>query len=396
MSLLSPSPGPGLPPFEFATATRIVFGAGTLRQLGALTQGLGRRALVVTGAHPARAQPAVEALSATGWDVGLLAIPGEPTTTQIADGVAQARADRRELIVGFGGGSAVDAAKAIAGLLPHDGDLLEYLEVIGQGRPLTRPAVPWIAVPTTAGAGAEVTRNAVLTSREHGIKASLRSPLLLARIALVDPELTLDLPPAVTAATGLDALTQLIEPFVCRRTNPLVDALCRDGIRRIATALRRAHAHGQDLAAREHMALAALFGGLALANAGLGAVHGLAAPLGGSHPAPHGAVCAALLPHVLETNLRALQERSPGSPLLARFDEIARCLTGEPDALAADGLRWIHRLTADLGIPSLRVHGLLPGDFDGLATRAAAASSMKANPVTLTHAEIVGILRAAW
>ena len=208
------------------------------------------------------------------------------------------------------------------------GELLDYVEIIGRGQALTKPSAPFIAIPTTAGTGSEVTRNAVLASPEHRVKVSLRSPLMLARVALVDPELTYDLPPALTASTGLDALTQLIEPFVCLRANPMTDGLCVEGMRRAARSLRVAFTDGQNKSAREDMAVASLFGGLALANAGLGAVHGFAGPIGGMFPAPHGAVCAALLPHVMTANIRALRQRAPGSEALRRYDKVARLLTG--------------------------------------------------------------------
>jgi alcohol dehydrogenase class IV len=208
--------------------------------------------------------------------------------------------------------------------------------------------------------------------------------------------MTFDLPPALTAATGLDALTQLIEPFVSPRANPLTDVLCRDGIRRIASALERAFQNGRDAVARHDMALASLYGGLALANAGLGAVHGLAAPIGGSHTAPHGAVCAALLPPVMTANARALRARAPDSVALHRYNIVARELTGRHDATVEDGIAWVTDLVRRLDIPPLRTYGLTPDKFGSLADLAAAASSMKANPTPLTREELLEILQAAW
>ncbi|MBI3877416.1 MAG: iron-containing alcohol dehydrogenase, partial [Verrucomicrobia bacterium] len=271
----------------------------------------------------------------------------------------------------------------------------DYLEVIGKGQPLTQPALPIIAIPTTAGTGAEVTRNAVLASPEHRVKASLRSPFMLPRVALVDPELTRDLPPELTASTGMDALTQLIEPYVCVRANPLVDSLCAEGMRRAARSLRRAFEHGGDAPAREDMAVASLFGGFALANAGLGAVHGFAAPIGGMFPAPHGAVCAALLPHVMEMNLRALRQRVPQSDTLTRYDEIARLLTGRAQATADDGVTWVRELCAALGIKPLRTWKISASSISLLVANAKQASSMKANPITLTDGELAEVLERA-
>lgn len=382
--------------FEFATATRVLFGAGTAAEIGPLARGFGRRALVVTGSRPERASRLMAGLREAGVTSDTFAVPGEPTTLHVAAGVARARLHGYDVVIGVGGGSAIDTAKAIAGLLTNDRDLFDYLEVVGRGQAMTQPAAPWIAVPTTAGAGAEVTRNAVLTSKEHRVKASLRSPHLLARVAVVDPELARDLPPAITAATGLDALTQLIEPLVSVRANPLIDALCRDGLRRVARSLRRACTAGDDLQARTDLAYGALLGGLALANAGLGAVHGLAAPLGGRHPAPHGAVCAALLAPAIETNLRALRDRAPDSPALRRYEEVARELTGRPEATMAEGCQWIRDLTRDLGIPTLKAYGVTSADFPELVDQARQASSMKANPIVLTDDEIRAILEAAW
>ena len=252
--------------------------------------------------------------------------------------------------------------------------------------------MPCIAIPTTAGTGTEVTRNAVLTSKPHRVKVSLRSVHLLPRLAVVDPELTHSLPPAATAASGVDALTQLIEPYVSVRANPLADGFCVEGLRRVARSLRRAFEDGTDAAAREDMAFGSLCGGLALATAGLGAVHGFANPIGGLFGAPHGAVCAALLPHVMAANVHALRTRAPEHPALARFDEIARLLTGRPHATAADGVAWIRDLVAILQIPGLRAYGTGSADTSAIVAAASRASSMKTNPVSLTPEELAAIV----
>ncbi len=381
--------------FEFATATRIVFGIGTLRELGAISGGFGSRALVVTGRNAKRAEPLFKILHDAGVRATTFAVAGEPELSTVEQGTELAKTGRCELVVGFGGGSVLDVAKAIAAMLANDGELLDYVEIIGRGRALTKPSLPFVAIPTTAGTGSEVTRNAVLASPEHKLKVSLRSPLMLARVAVVDPELTHDLSPALTASTGLDALTQLIEPYVCLRANPLTDGLCGEGLRRAARSLRLAFNDGQNKSARENMAAASLFGGLALANAGLGAVHGLAGPIGGGFTAPHGAVCAALLPHVMDTNLRALWQRAPASEALRRYDQVARWLTGNPGAAGDDGVKWVRELVADLQIKPLGLHGIRAEHVADLVARAANASSMKANPIALTPEELTEILRAA-
>jgi alcohol dehydrogenase class IV len=397
--------------FEFATAGRIIFGAGTLGEIGRIAREFGQRAFVVTGRRSERAARLLDLLRATKVDPTTFAIANEPTTDDIQRGTTLARAANCDLVIGFGGGAALDTAKAISALVTNGGDVFDYLEVVGRSQPMTRAALPCIAIPTTAGTGSEVTRNAVLSAPvlspvaapdlisndgcERRVKASLRSPLMLPRVALIDPELTLDLPAALTASTGLDALTQLIEPYVSCRANPMTDALCVDGIRRAARSLQRAFEYGGDLTAREDMSLASLFGGLALANAGLGAVHGFAAPIGGMFPAPHGAVCAALLPHVVQANLHALRTRAAKSETLQRYDEIARLLTNNPHATADDGVRWITELTRALGIPALAKYGITERDAPAIVTAAAKASSMKANPIELTADELTTILRSA-
>lgn len=376
--------------FEFATAARIIFGEGTAATLPDLVRGFGARPLVVTGASPERIAPLISSLSAQNF-----AVPSEPTVDLVREGARLVHSAKCDVIVSIGGGSAIDAGKAIAIIATNGGEPLEFLEVVGKGRTLSVPPLPYIAVPTTAGTGSEVTRNAVLASTGHGVKASLRSPLMLARVALVDPELTYGLPPTITAYTGLDALTQLIEPYVSARANPLVDAICAEGLRRIARSLRRAYHDGADRDARRDMSLASLFGGLALANAGLGVVHGFAAPLGGGFHAPHGALCAALLPHGMAANVSALRARSPQHPALARYITIARLLTGRNEATADDGVAWVRALCAELNIPALRNWGITEPDLPGIAEMATHASSMKANPLQLTSEELLAVLAAA-
>lgn len=381
--------------FEFATAARVVFGPGRLREAGAIVRSLGTRALVVTGSRPVRAEGLLSLLRERGVEAAVFSVAGEPRVDTVREGTAVARGEGCDCVVGFGGGAALDAAKAIAAMIANEGDVADYLEVIGGGETLTGSPVPFVAIPTTAGTGSEVTANSVLCSPEHRVKVSLRSPRMLAKVALVDPELTYDLPPAITAATGLDALVQLIEPFVSRRANPLCDGLCREGMVRVARSLRVACEEGRDFRAREDMAVASLFGGMALANAGLGAVHGLAGPLGGMIRAPHGALCAALAPHVIAMNIRALRARQPESDALPRYAEVARLLTGDPQAGPDDAVKWLNRLVDDLGIPPLGGYGLTEADIPELVERAARASSMKPNPIDLTPEELAAVVRSA-
>ena len=378
--------------FEFATAGRILFGPGTLRELGTIAGELGKFALVVCGSNSTRTQPLFSAMEAANLKNWSFATRGEPTIEHIKKGVNLARESGCNVVIGFGGGSVIDSAKAIAGLVTNAGDILDYLEVIGKGKPLIAPALPCIAIPTTAGTGAEVTRNAVLAAPEHRVKVSLRSPFLLPRVAIVDPELTSELPAEVTAFTGLDALTQLIEPYVSIRANPMTDAFCVEGMSRAARSLRRAFEHGHDPAAREDMALASMLGGLALANSGLGAVHGFAGPIGGMFPAPHGAICAALLSRVMEINIRALRERMPDGEALRRYDRVATILTGNKEAGARDTINWVTELCRALRVPGLRAYGVTESDCGTLVEKAAEASSMKANPIVLTNEELTEAL----
>ncbi|MEZ0396199.1 MAG: iron-containing alcohol dehydrogenase [Anaerolineales bacterium] len=385
--------------FEFATAVRIVFGPGKLEEAAPAAASFGKRPLLVVDSLQ-RAEPLIERLKAAGLDPVPFGVEGEPTIATVSAASQAARAAACDLVIGFGGGSALDTAKAAAGLAVNPGDLFDYLEVVGAGRPLERPGLPFIAIPTTAGTGSEVTRNAVMTVPERRVKVSLRSPFLLARLAILDPLLTLSLPPALTAATGMDALTQCLEPYVCNAPNPLIAPLCLDGIRRAARALPRAVEDGSDAAARQEMCLVSLFGGLALANARLGAAHGLAGPIGGMFPAPHGAVCARLLPEVTAVNLRALQSRQPESPALGRYAEIAHgvlefpCL--EDVSVGFQGVcEWLRALIEKLDIPPLRHYGLSPADFPSIVAQAQKASSMKGNPIPLTDEELTEILQRA-
>lgn len=381
--------------FEFATAQRIIFGPEKAQRLPELVAGYGRQVLAVTGADPARQARVLASIEERARRFDVFPVGGEPTVSLVVEGAQRARASGIEVVVAIGGGSAIDAAKAIAALAANPGDPFDYLEVVGRAQPLVHDPLPVLAVPTTAGTGAEVTRNAVLSVPEEAVKVSLRSPRMLPVVALVDPTLACGLPAGPTAATGMDALTQLIEPFLSRRANPMTDALCREGLAGVARSLRTAVREPEDLAARTDMALAALFGGLALANAGLGAVHGFAGPLGGMLGAPHGALCAVLLPPVLRANLAALRARAPGHRRLERFDELARILTGRPAAVAEEAIEWCVALVRDLAIPPLSAWGLRPEAIEAAVDKAERASSMKANPIDLNRAELAGILSAA-
>ena len=386
------------PSFEFATAGRIVAGLGRAQELPDVLAGLGSRVLVVTGADPARHGGLLAGL---GLAAAVFPVAAEPTVELAQAAVGAARRHGADVIAAIGGGSVIDTGKAVAMLLGNGGDPLDYLEVVGSGRRITQPSVPCVAVPTTAGTGAEVTANAVLAVPSHRVKASLRSPLMIPRVALVDPLLTVSCPPSVTAASGLDALTQCLEPFVSIQATPLTDGLAREGLRRAGTGLRAAYADGSDLAARADMALCGLLGGIALANAKLGAVHGLAGVIGGTADVPHGMACAALLAPVVEANVQALRPGGAGRPglpaasVLDRYTEAAQLLTGDPAASIEDGLTWIRETLTLLQVPGLAAFGLGPQQADDITAKALTSSSMKGNPVALSHADLKAILLQA-
>ncbi|MEN6578615.1 MAG: iron-containing alcohol dehydrogenase [Phycisphaerales bacterium] len=390
--------------FEFSTARRIVFGSGVAEQIPSLTAGYGERAFLVLGSKPDRCQTILDAIAARDVVTTVLSVVGEPTTETVQAAVMAAREAEADVVVALGGGSVMDTGKVIAAMLTNEGQLSDYLEVVGKGRPLREQSAPLIAVPTTAGTGAEVTYNAVLGVPQQQVKVSMRSPLMLPRWAFVDPLLTHSMPPALTASTGMDALTQLIEAFVSNKANPLTDSLCREGIRRVAGSLRKAFDDGSDAEAREDMSLASLFSGMALANAKLGAVHGFAGPLGGLTSAPHGAICGRLLPCVMQANVLALQNPRPDDSensggdtqaVLARFDEIGHLLTGKNTATASDAVSWTGDLCEALGLPGLRRYGLSSVDFPAIVAQARKASSMQGNPVNLSEEELTGILEWA-
>jgi alcohol dehydrogenase class IV len=379
--------------FEFATATRIIFGAGSISQAAPAAAGLGKRACVVTGRSVERSRILLEQLKQQKIDCVTFSVSGEPTTGTAKAGIETALLAKTDFVISIGGGSAIDTGKVIAAMLTNSGPLEDYLEVVGKARPLLKKAAPHIAIPTTAGTGSEVTRNSVLGVPEHKVKVSMRNYLMLPHLAVVDPELTYSMPPAITAVTGLDALAHLIEAYVSKKANPLTDGICREGLKRAGMSLLRAYKDGSDKAARQDMSIASLFGGLALSNAGLGAVHGLAGPLGGFLSASHGQICAALMPFVMQANIRKLQNKPVDRATLLRYDEIAHLLTGNSAARADDGVKWALELCNTLKMPSLSDLGLNEEVFTDVAAKSWKSSSMKGNPVELTENELLQILK---
>jgi alcohol dehydrogenase class IV len=382
--------------FEFATANRIIFGEGVLAQVGEIASGFGTRALIVTGGGSVSIDPLWRNLKSAGVTGTVFQVESEPNIPTVRAGIEQAKIGQCELVIGFGGGSVLDTAKAIAAMLTNPGELMDYLEVVGAGKEIPNPAAPMIALPTTAGTGTEVTRNAVIASPEHQVKVSMRSRKMIPTVALVDPVLTYSMPPSVTASTGMDALTQVMEGYVSNRANPMTDIVCRDGIIRGSRSLLKAFRDGQDQHARHDMCLTSLYGGLALANGGLGAVHGFAGPIGGMYQAPHGLICASLLPYVVKYNVLALADQDELIPFGSRYLQVARWITGDPQASITDGVTWVAELARALDILGLQAFGIRREDFGLIIEKAQVSSSMQKNPVRLDDVYLKAILEEAY
>ena len=377
--------------FELTSPTRIIFGNGAIEHVPVLATGLGNNILLVTGNSQRFSQQLRISLEEKGLKTQIFTVNSEPTTDDISEAVRLCRKHECNVVVGLGGGSAIDAAKAIAAMAVNPGELTDYLEVIGKNNPITVSPLPCIAIPTTAGTGSEVTKNAVIKSVGHHVKVSLRSEMMYPKIAVIDPQLSMHMSPELTAFTGIDALSHLLETFVSAVSNPYLEMICTDGLTRIAGFLERAYLIGNDMEARENMAFAAMLGGVALANGKLGAVHGFAGPLGGMFPAPHGAVCACLLPAVMKINIETLRNQG-NTEKLERFRKLAVILTGNKNATPEAGTNWIENLVKKLQIPPLSAFNVTRESFSILAERAKAASSMKGNPVLLNDRQLLEIL----
>lgn len=383
--------------FILRTAVQIVFGPGEGLRAPELAVRHGRRVFLVTGAtsleRTGLLDALLERLSAAGAEVARWIVPGEPDVGLVDAAAGACREAECSSVLAVGGGSVIDTAKAVAALATNGGVALDYLEEVGGGREIGLPTLPVVAVPTTAGSGSEATRNSVLTVPHVAQKRSMRSDHLLPRVAIVDPAFSETTPRTVAAAAGLDALTHLVEAYVSTGAQPTTDALAPPGIRLAVQALHALAGERADSTSRERMALAALWGGIALANAGLGAVHGLAAPLGGRCPVPHGAACACLLPHTIAANVAALRRRAPDHPALARYEEVAAMVNaGDPSPeRAASALERLRRL---LGVPPLASFGFSAGQLEAVVA-GSRGGSMRYNPVELTDGELEGILRSA-
>jgi len=382
---------------DFSTANRIIFGTGELSSLGKIIRSQnGKRVLIIKGKEYPDPGALFEICEDAKVEWNYFNVEQEPNIETINRAVELGREEKCEFVIGFGGGSVIDTGKATAALLNNQGSLLDYLEVVGEGKPLRNPSKPYIAIPTTAGTGSEVTRNAVISVPDKQVKVSMRNTYLLPEIAIVDPELTYGVPSTITAVTGMDAFTQVIEPYVSRYSNPIVDMFCKDAIPKGASYLMRAWEDGNDHEARENIAWVSLMGGLALANAKLGAVHGLAGPIGGMFHAPHGSICAALLPSVMLVNAEALASRGNDPEKLSRFDDISRWVTGRKNATINEGVEWIGSLCKNMEIPQLSEFGIKKEHFPAIIAKSKKSSSMKGNPIQLTVQEIEKILELSY
>jgi alcohol dehydrogenase class IV len=394
-----------IPAFSIARLPRIEFGSGAVARVPEIAATYGKSLLLVTGRRAFVESPAGErlfaALEARGLSWRHVRVAGEPSPQMVDDAVAAHRGANIDAVVGIGGGSALDAAKAIAGLLRPGNSVLDHLEGVGPELPYRGPATPFIAVPTTAGTGSEATKNAVLSLQgADGYKKSFRDDALVAEWAVVDPDLLASCPPELIAADGMDAFTQLLESFVSTRANPVTDALARSGIMAVKDSLLSLHrepASENAAAARDRMAYASLMSGICLAQTGLGSVHGLASPLGAFFPIPHGVVCGTLVAAATTTNIAAMEAREPDNPALPKYAEIGRRFAMQKGLNGRDARDWLvttlRQWEEQLRLPHLSAYRIASADFPRIVANAR-GSSMKTNPIVLTDAEITGILAA--
>ncbi len=385
--------------FEFATEGRIIFGCGKVKELPELLKPFGKRVLLVTGAHPERHEKLKRLIEEAGLGVELQSVREEPTVERVNEIAEYIQRRQCDAVVGIGGGSVLDAGKAAAALANNPGELMDYLEGVGKGKALPCPSLPYIAVPTTAGTGSEVTKNAVIGVPEALVKVSFRSAYLLPKIALVDPELTLESPPEVAVNCAFDALSHLLEAYLSLKATPMTDAVCREGLSRLGGGVLMAYwMKPEHLTSRVQVSLASLLGGLALANGGLGAVHGFAGVLGGMIGAPHGAVCAALLAPVLKMNYSVARENptKESQRLLGRISEVSLMLSRNVGARPEDGIEIIKKLAQAQNVAKLSKLGLKKEHFPTVVEKASKASSMKGNPFVLSAEKLTQILEEAF
>ncbi|WP_420473203.1 iron-containing alcohol dehydrogenase [Noviherbaspirillum sp. ST9] len=389
--------------FSVARLPEIRFGAGRIRETAEVLAQFGRKALIVTGGRSFVSTPQwaalQEALSAAGMEWETMQVTQEPSPELVDAAVARFRSAGIEVVAGIGGGSVLDAAKAIAGLLVPGNSVMDHLEGVGRGVPYAGPALPFISVPTTAGTGSEATKNAVLSVQgSDGFKKSFRHDALVARVAIVDPELLASCPKDLIAANGMDAFTQLLESYVSTNANPFTDALALAGLKAFRDGFWEAWEEGHPRQQHGYagVAYASLMSGITLAQAGLGSVHGLASPLGAFFPIPHGVVCGTLVAEATAVNIHALRERVPQAVALKKYADVGRLLgaSDAADDAACDALvERLHAWTERLRLPRLQAFGVTAADIDRIV-QGSRGGSMRTNPLVLEDAELAGLLRA--
>lgn len=380
--------------FNFSTSTKIIFGAGKIFELLTNIKNFDKNVLIISGNNVRLPDNVFKQFSRLDLRISEYQVREEPSIETIQKGVNKAKENEINFIISIGGGSVIDTGKAISALITNHGEIIDYLEVVGNGKPLVNPSIPFIAIPTTAGTGSEVTKNAVIAIPEKKVKVSLRSDMMYPWLAIIDPELTLDLPAEITAFTGMDAFAQVLEPFVSNKSNIMTDLYCKEGIRAASKSLIDAYQYGH-IKSRMDMCWTSLLGGLSLANAGLGAAHGIAGPFGGEFNAPHGAVVARLLPEVVSMNINALLKRCSNDQYIQRYQEAVKIMLDNQKATLNDGIVWLYELRNELNIPELTKYGASKIDIPHLIQKSQNASSMKANPIKLTYEELEEIILRA-
>ncbi len=376
--------------FQFMTATRIIFGEGALQGSLSVINQFGYSVLLVAGKDKQRAKPIVNYLKAQNMRYQHVAINGEPNITMVEETAVIGRKFKPDMVVAIGGGSVLDMGKALAAIIPNQGDVYDYVEVVGRNVPLKAKPLPFVAIPTTASTGSEVTRNAVLKSGQDKVKVSLRSPEMLADVAIVDPTLTYGSDQYTSGRGAMDAFTHLMESYVCGEPNPLTDMVCEEGLRRLSQSVLTGCLE-DDYAARSDLSFAALLGGMAITNAKLGAAHGLASALGGKLDAPHSVIAARLAPHVMLENIKAAK-KAAREDVIDRYRKLAQLVTGRINANEHDGVLWVKMVLDKLELPLLSKFGVCQTSFEQVATDALKSVAIKGNPLPLNQDRLVYIL----
>ncbi|MDF2152389.1 iron-containing alcohol dehydrogenase [Vibrio sp. CAU 1672] len=377
--------------FQFMTATRIIFGEGALRSSLSVINQYGYSVLLVTGQDIQRAAPIINYLKAQNMRYQHVSISGEPYITMVEETAIIGRKFQPDMVIAIGGGSVIDMGKALAAIIPNQGNVYDYVEVVGRNVPLKTKPIHFIAIPTTASTGSEVTRNAVLKSGQDQVKVSLRSPDMLADVAIVDPTLTYGMDQYTSGRGAMDAFTHLMEAYVCGDPNPLTDMVCEEGLRRLSASVI-AGCKQDNHKARVDLSFAALLGGMAITNAKLGAAHGLASALGGKLEAPHSVITARLAPHVMQENINAAK-RAGRNDVLSRYRKLAQLVTGRTNANEQDGVLWVKMTLDKLELPQLGKFGVCRTPFEKVADDALKSVAIKGNPLPLTQERLIHILR---